>query len=88
MRAVVGLCGAPANNEKAIWQHRYWEHALRDETDYAHHVDYVHFNPVKHGLVSSVAQWPYSSFHRYVKLGVYPSHWGEGSMNLEGIGHE
>jgi putative transposase len=62
--------------ERGIWQRRYWEHTLRDETDYARHADYIHFNPVKHGHVTSVQDWPYSSFHRMVKLGAYPFDWG------------
>ena len=52
--------------ERGIWQRRYWEHVIRDERDFAHHVDYCWFNPVKHGLVSRVEDWPYSSFHRDV----------------------
>jgi putative transposase len=62
--------------EYVLWQRRFWEHTVRDETDFARHVDYVHFNPVKHGLVSRVSDWPYSSFHRYVRSGVLPSDWG------------
>ncbi|MCW5604803.1 MAG: transposase [Burkholderiales bacterium] len=62
--------------EKGIWQRRYWEHLIRDEIDLVRHVDYIHLNPVKHGLVSAVAQWPHSSFHRYVKRGDLPADWG------------
>jgi len=62
--------------ELALWQRRYWEHRIRDEADYARHVDYIHYNPVKHGLVSEVAQWPYSSFHRFVRLGLHTPDWG------------
>jgi putative transposase len=62
--------------ERGIWQRRYWEHTLRDERDYLRHVDYIHFNPVKHRLVTQVKDWPYSSFHRMVRLGVYPVDWG------------
>jgi REP-associated tyrosine transposase len=62
--------------ERGIWQRRYWEHTLRDERDYARHVDYIHFNPIKHGLVTRVRDWPHSSFHRMVRLGVYPLDWG------------
>jgi putative transposase len=62
--------------ERGIWQRRYWEHTLRDEADYARHADYIHFNPVKHGHATRVHDWPYSSFHRMVKLGVYPLDWG------------
>ncbi|WP_348946411.1 transposase [Chitinibacter sp. FCG-7] len=58
-----------------IWQHRYWEHLLKDEDDFRHHVDYVHFNPVKHGLVARACDWPYSTFHRLVAQGVYPEGW-------------
>jgi putative transposase len=59
-----------------LWQHRYWEHALRDDADFEHHMDYLHINPVKHGLVQRVCDWPYSSFHRWVKNGVYSMDWG------------
>jgi putative transposase len=62
--------------ERGIWQRRYWEHTLRDERDYERHVDYIHFNPVKHGWVTCVRDWPYSSFHRMVRRGVYPLDWG------------
>jgi putative transposase len=72
-----------SKGERGIWQRRYWEHTLRDELDYARHVDYIHINPVKHGHVNSVAEWPYSSFHRYVEMGVYPANWaGTGDDDL------
>ena len=61
--------------ERGIWQRRFWEHTIRDEHDYAAHVDYVHFNPVKHGLAASAAAWPHSTFHRAVAQGRYPSAW-------------
>jgi REP-associated tyrosine transposase len=77
-----------ARNEQALWQHRYWEHMLRDEIDFARHVEYIHFNPVKHGLVASAMDWPYSSFRRYVEAGVYPSDWGQGMMDIDGVGRE
>jgi len=64
-----------SKGERGIWQRRYWEHTLRDESDVARHTDYIHFNPVKHGHVARVADWPYSSFDRMVKLGVYPADW-------------
>ncbi len=64
-----------AKGERGIWQRRYWEHTIRDESDFAHHMDYIHINPVKHGLVARVSDWPYSSFHRMVKLGIYPEDW-------------
>jgi putative transposase len=59
--------------EQALWQHRYWEHMLRDETDFIRHVEYIYFNPVKHGHALSALEWPYSSFRRYVEAGVYPA---------------
>ena len=64
------------HGEYALWQRRFWEHTIRDEADLVRHIDYIHYNPVKHGLVSQVSDWPYSSFHRYVKLGVLPKDWG------------
>jgi putative transposase len=64
--------------ERGIWQRRYWEHTLRDEPDFERHADYIHFNPVKHGYVTRVDHWPYSSFQRMVRLGVYPQDWAGG----------
>ena len=61
--------------ERGIWQRRFWEHTIRDDRDYAAHLDYIHFNPVKHGLVTHVAAWPYSSFHQCVTKGLYPPTW-------------
>lgn len=58
------------------WQARYWEHTITGETDLRRHVDYVHINPVKHGLVARVVDWPHSSFHRYVSAGLLPTDWG------------
>jgi putative transposase len=75
VRSGIAMC-RDRRGEYALWQRRFWEHTVRDETDFARHVDYVHFNPVKHGLVSCVRDWPYSSFHRYVRRGVLPSDWG------------
>ena len=70
--------------ERGIWQRRYWEHLIQGEADYCAHMDYVHINPVKHGLVSRVVEWPYSTFHRLVEQGVYPLDWaggGEASLS-------
>jgi putative transposase len=61
--------------ERGIWQRRYWEHTIRDESDYAAHLDYIHFNPVKHGLVESPGDWPFSSFRHCVSTGLYPAEW-------------
>jgi putative transposase len=62
--------------EKGIWHRRYWEHAIRNEEDLARHIDYIHYNPLKHGLVPRVVDWPHSSFHGYVGRGVLSSDWG------------
>jgi putative transposase len=63
---------------RPIWQNRFWEHLIRDDRDLHKHLDYIHYNPVKHGLVESPKDWPSSSFHRYVQAGLYPENWGEG----------
>jgi putative transposase len=73
-----------ARRERGIWQRRYWEHAIRDDADLERHVDYIHFNPVKHGHVSQVCDWPYSSFHRYVARGVLPRDWGGCMRDIAG----
>jgi putative transposase len=61
--------------ERGLWQRRYWEHTIRDEADFAAHMDYIHFNPVKHGYASTPAAWPYSTFTRCVARGLYPPDW-------------
>ena len=66
---------ADGRGEYRLWQRRYWEHIIRDEEDWQRHVDYIHYNPVKHGLVDRVADWPYSSIHRYVRGGIYSLAW-------------
>jgi putative transposase len=66
-----------ARKEKMLWQKRYWEHLIRDEDDWRNHMDYVHYNPVKHGYASSPADWQHSSFERAVKNGLYDAHWGK-----------
>jgi putative transposase len=73
-------------NERGIWQRRYWEHLIRSEADHRAHMDYVHINPMKHGLVSRVADWPYSTFHRLVAEGVYSKDWG-GSKAADSISY-
>ena len=68
--------------QRGIWQNRYWEHLIRDEADYRAHMDYIHINPVKHGYVEKVIDWPYSTFHRLVKQGLYPVDWaGDGAVD-------
>jgi putative transposase len=71
-----------ARGERGIWQRRYWEHLIRDEADFRAHMDYVHFNPVKHCLARRVSDWPYSTFHRLVEEGVYPVDWGGGDVGV------
>jgi putative transposase len=75
-----------ANGELALWQRRYWEHTIRDENDFARHADYVHYNPVKHGLVNRVRDWPHSSFHLYVRRGILSGDWG-GDVNEGALGY-
>ncbi|HEX6708510.1 MAG TPA: transposase [Albitalea sp.] len=62
--------------ERGIWQRRFWEHQIRDDDDPQRHVDYIHFNPVKHGHVQRAVDWPHSSFHQHVKRGWLPDDWG------------
>jgi putative transposase len=70
--------------ERGIWQRRFWEHTIRDDAGFATRFDYIHYNLVKHGHVQQVKDWPYSSFHRYGRLGVYPIDWaGEGMRDLD-----
>jgi len=71
--------------ERGVWQRRYWEHRIRDDADFAAHVDYAHYNPVKHGWVRAVKDWPYSTFHRHVAAGIYPAEWG-GGPHVEALG--
>jgi putative transposase len=61
--------------EAGLWQRRFWDHIIRDERDFRNHFDYIHFNPVKHGLVDDLLWWEWSSFHRYVNKGVYEKDW-------------
>jgi putative transposase len=63
--------------ERGVWQRRFWEHLIRDDKDFNRHVDYIHWNPVKHGWVRRVADWPHFSFHDYVRRGLYQQNWGD-----------
>lgn len=77
-----------ARRRRGVWQRYCAEHTLRDERDYQRHFDYIHYNPVKHGLVESPRDWPYSTFHRWVKRGVYNPDWGcplEGRLDFTDI---
>ena len=60
-----------------VWQHRFWDHIIRSDDDARHHIDYIHYNPVKHGLVDSPGKWPLTSFRRYLRLGIYQPDWCE-----------
>jgi putative transposase len=72
-----------AQGERGIWQRRYWEHTIHNDNDFAAHVDYCHINPFKHGLVEHVKDWPYSTFHRAVKRGIYPENWASDIPEIE-----
>ena len=69
--------------EAAVWQRRFWEHAIRDQGDYNRHVAYIHFNPVKHGLVKRVGDWPWSSTHRFMEIGVVDPDWGGVDLGIQ-----
>ena len=68
----------PELKQTKIWQPRYWEHVIRDQDDFNKHVDYIHYNPVKHGLIKSVKDWRYSSFRKFYAQGYYDAGWGDG----------
>jgi putative transposase len=69
--------------ERAVWQRRYWEHLIRDDRDWQQHVEYIHYNPVKHGLARAPVDWKYSSFHTFVKQGLYSIDWGSAMMKID-----
>lgn len=75
-----------SRGERGIWQRRYWEHTIRDDRDFAAHLDYTLFNPVKHGLVAHPVDWPHSSFHRCMARGLYPASWIGGGGQPKGAG--
>ena len=82
--------GRIRDGRRGTWQPKYWEHVLEDETDFERHFDYIHYNPVKHGLVCCPSEWEPSSFHRYVGVEVYPSDWAcwrhrENRLNFDDI---
>jgi putative transposase len=77
------------HHSASLWQHRYWEHHIRNHDDYRAHVDYIHYNPVKHGYVDRPVNWPYSSLGQYINQGVYPYDWGSGGITQsERVGRE
>ena len=75
-------CFTHTLKQNHIWQPRFWEHAIRGEEDYRRHVDYIHINPLKHGWVTKVIDWPYSTFHRDVQHGLYPLDWAGDNLDL------
>jgi putative transposase len=75
---VKNVLEAARRGERGIWQRRYWEHLIRDDRDYRRHVDYIHWNPVKHGWVNRAGDWPHSSFHAYVRHGIVLADWAGG----------
>ena len=68
--------------ESGIWQRRFWEHYIRDEDELNRYVDYIHYNPVQHGLTNQVSDWAASSFFDFVEQGYYDDHWGEGEITI------
>lgn len=84
-RATGSGCAKGGRGRQSLWQPRFWEHTIRDDRDLERHVDYIHFNPVKHGCVARVRDWPYSSFHRYVRAQMMPEDWG-GDVRDDGDG--
>ncbi len=81
--------GRQHEGRKGVWQPKFWEHTIEDEDDFESHFDYIHYNPVKHGHVRCPSDWPASSFHRWVRRGVYSPHWACGDrdpkMNFDHI---
>jgi len=73
--------------ERGIWQRRFWEHLIRDESDYEQHMNYIHYNPVKHGYVTNPIDWPYSSIHKHIRDGILTHAWAcDDSLNKERFG--
>jgi putative transposase len=80
--ALLGTCWS--NSLEKSTKGHYWEHLIRDDADFQRHIDYVHANPLKHGRVKRVADWPYSTFHKYVAKGIYPSDWCDDANSVVG----
>jgi len=87
-KRVKDVPGLPTCVNGSLWQKRFWEHTIRDGRDFERHVDYIHFNPVKHGYVARASDWPYSSFHRFVREGILPVDWAVDEDLLVGVGRE
>jgi putative transposase len=81
--------GSNVRAEKKVWQRRFWEHMIRDEEDWRRHVDYIHYNPVRHGYVRRPVDWIHGSFRRAVMMGWYGEDWGAVAPgSIEGMGLE
>ena len=79
----------PGGRDGHVWQKRYWEHLIRDDRDLANHIDYIHYNPLKHGYVERPVDWPWSSLSRFVRRGDLPEDWGAAGVDLPSeVGHE
>ncbi|MFH1137960.1 MAG: transposase [Pseudomonadota bacterium] len=86
IKIVKGADSRNKRRESFIWQRRFWEHAIRDQNDFNHHCDYIHYNPVKHSLVEEPREWPYSTVNRFVKAGLYSPDWATHlSMKVKGM---
>jgi len=72
------------HRESTLWQRRYWEHQIRNEADFVRHIDYIHYNPVKHGLCQAPSEWPYSTLHRYIEAGIVLADWGANVPSIDG----
>ncbi len=84
-REVTPPPGQAREGRRGVWQARFFEHTIRDEDDFLRHADYIHFNPVKHGLANHPAEWPWSSFHRHVAMGFYPPEWAKPEPRAGGV---
>lgn len=83
LAAPVATFSMKTRHESGFWQRRFWEHLIRDDEDYARHMDYIHFNAVKHGHAARPADWPHSNFQRCVRRGLYPADWAS-NVEIEG----
>ncbi len=77
-----GTISREKRREATVWQRRFWEHMIRDDGDFSAHCDYIHYNPVKHGIVTAPKDWAYSTFHRYVEKGMYSPDWGAAPVDI------
>ena len=87
-RTAIDAYGFDVCQSVPIWQQRFWAHRINDERDFEHHVNYVHINPLRHGLVERVVDWPWSSFHRFVDRHMYSKDWGGAVCVPESVGRE